>query len=115
MRTSPPCSTDETRERPASSLALEFSVNLFWDVDLADLDLDKQAAFVISRVLDRGTWDDWLRILDYYGLSGIKAVALNIRSLAPKSLAFLSIVTDTPKEFFRCYTLTQSKTTHWHY
>ncbi len=111
----PRSSTHENPQRPASMSAVGFSENLFWDIDITDLDLDKQEAFVVNRVLDRGTWEDWLRILAHYGMPRIKAVALNIRSLAPKSLAFISTVTDTPKEDFRCYTLTQSRATHWHY
>lgn len=108
-------STDKTLEQLISDPSSGFSDNLFWDIDTTDLNLDNQAAFIIGRVLNRGTWDDWLRTRDYYGLTKIKTIALTIRSLTPKALAFISIATDTRKESFRCFTLTQSSTTHWHY
>ncbi len=92
-----------------------FSANLFWDADLDDLDLDTHAPFVIGRVLNRGLWEDWLRILDYYGLDTIKTVAQSLRSLTPKALSFISAMTDTPKEQYRCYTLKSSTAAHWNY
>lgn len=92
-----------------------FSTNLFWDIDPDDLDLDTQASFVIGRVLNRGMWEDWLRVRDYYGIETIKTVALSLRSLTPKALAFVSAMTDTRKEQYRCYTLTPSQEALWHY
>ena len=107
--------SDKTPQRPIPAPAIRFSDNLFWDIDTNDLNLDSQAAFVIGRVLNRGTWEDWLQARDYYGLPKIKTIALTIRSLTPKALAFIAIATDTKKERFRCFTLLQSITTHWHY
>lgn len=110
-----PSSSGKSRRRPLSTSVGGFSDNLFWDINTADLDLDTQATFVVARVLNRGTWEDWLHIRDYYGLPGIKIIAVTIRSLNPKALAFISMATDTPKENFRCFTLIQSSATHWHY
>ncbi|MDR1679856.1 MAG: hypothetical protein LBR81_08800 [Prevotellaceae bacterium] len=31
---------------------LSFSKNLFWDIDLSDLDMEKHAAYIVDRVLD---------------------------------------------------------------
>ena len=51
----------------------QFSKNLFWDIDLNTLDMEKNSPYVIQRTLD------------------------------PKALAYLSVITHTPKTEFRCY------------
>lgn len=93
-----------------------FSDNLFWDADLSDLDEEKHASYIVGRVLDHGTWEDWIYIRnELYGLDRIKTIALNLRSLEKKSLSFIATVTDIPENQFRCYTLIQSKDTHWYF
>jgi hypothetical protein len=94
---------------------LSFSKNLFWDIDIANLDMDKHARYIVERVLDYGDWSDWLLIRDYYGLERLKEIALGIRSLFPESLSFIATVTRTPENQFRCYTLLQSKNLHWYF
>ena len=92
-----------------------FSTCLFWDVDLSDLNMEKHKTFIVARVLDYGNWEDWLFIRNYYGLEKIKEIALQIRSLERKSLAFIAIVTQTPEEQFRCYKQLQSNNRHWYF
>ncbi|GHV17652.1 hypothetical protein AGMMS49938_18540 [Fibrobacterales bacterium] len=82
---------------------------------MSDLDMEKHASFVVGRVLDCGMLNDWYIICDYYGMEKLKEIALRIRSLERKSLSFISTVTDTPKEKFRCYKQIQSKTSHWYF
>ena len=48
-----------------------FSKNLFWDVDVSQLDVDANRRYVIGRVLDRGTDND-LR-LALFGEASAKA------------------------------------------
>ena len=93
----------------------QFSPNLFWDVNSADLDIDKHKAYIVERVLERGQWKDWLLIRDYYGLEKIKEIALNIRGMYPESLSFIALMTHTPENQFRCYTLLQSKNRPWYF
>jgi hypothetical protein len=90
-----------------------FSTNLFWDIELSDLDMEKHQAFIVGRVLDYGTWNDVIFICNYYGMEKIKEIALGIRSMFPESLAFVSTITHTPKNQFRCYEQLQSKIPHW--
>ncbi len=92
-----------------------FSSNLFWDVNVDDLDMAQHKAFIVNRVLDYGQWDDWKTILNYYGLEQITSIAKDLRSLFPKSLAFISTVSRIPENQFRCYELLQSKDKLWHF
>ena len=93
----------------------QFSSYLFWDADPADLDIDKHAAYIVERVLECGRWEDWLLIRDYYGLAKIKEIAVNIRGMYPKTLSFIALMTHTPENQFRCYTLLQSKNRPWYF
>ncbi|MDH6312743.1 hypothetical protein M2137_001518 [Parabacteroides sp. PFB2-10] len=94
---------------------MAFSANLFWDVDPADIDMDKHAAFIVGRVLDYGLMEDWLFIRDYYGIERLREIALGIRSMFPESLSFIATVTQVPENQFRCYKQLQSKNPHWNF
>lgn len=93
----------------------QFSANLFWDVNSNDIDIEEHASFIVHRVLEYGKIDDWNYILSYYGLSRILTMTLQYRSLDPKALAFISAITKTPRENFRCYTTLQLNQQHWNY
>ena len=89
-----------------------FSVNLFWDVDKNSIDLVQNAPYVIKRVLEYGQIGDWKLLLDYYGLERIVSITKNLRSLEPRALAFVSTISHTPQEQFRCYNTRQSNPEH---
>jgi hypothetical protein len=97
------------------SIISQFSTNLFWDTDPAGLDIEKHRKYIVERVLDCGTWDDWLLIRNYYGLDQLKEIALGLRSLERKSLSFIATMTNTPENQFRCYEMLQSKNLHWYF
>lgn len=92
---------------------LGFSENLFWDIDLSELDMQKHASYIMARVLDYGTWNDWLIMRNCYTRQQIRDTVLNLRCLSSKSLNFISLYTKTPIQEFRCYPLRQSHPTLW--
>jgi hypothetical protein len=67
---------------------------LFWDVDPASIDLERDRAFVFERVMSRGTWDamTWLR--GRYDLDAIRTFVREegARKLAPRDLAYWALV-----------------------
>lgn len=89
-----------------------FSDYIFWDVDRNDVDLSVNSAFVIRRVLEYGQIGDWRLILGYYGMDKIVAVTKELRSLEPRALSFISTVSNTPIEQFRCFSTRQSNPEH---
>lgn len=89
------------------------SPTLFWDVDYAQIQWNKNYRFVIERVLERGTFADWQEIKRYYGLTKIKEAALQARWLDNTTLSFCSSYLHVPKERFRCYTLKSSNPAPW--
>jgi hypothetical protein len=91
----------------------EFSTNLFWDVDTETLDIERHLKYVVARVLEFGTFEDWLLVYRRLTLPTILEIAQSLRSLDTKALAFLSTIGHVPRETFRCYTLKPSTQTHW--
>ena len=92
-----------------------FSQNLFWDADLGLLDAQANARYIVARVLEYGRWEDWKLLVSFYGIKRIVIEAKKLRSLAPKSLAFLCQVSKTNKEDYRCYITRQSNQGLWSY
>lgn len=88
---------------------------LFWDIDVNTLDVDKHARFIIQRVIQRGSMQNWLEIKRLYGLDYIKQEILQMRSLDRKTLNFFSIYFDISKDNFRCYSIQQSIPPHFNY
>lgn len=89
--------------------------NLFWDVDVRTIDLQKHKTSVIERIVTRGRWQEFLEILQFYGKPTVKEVMLNARWLDKRTLAFCSAIFNTPSSEFRCYKLAQLNPEHWDY
>ncbi len=80
---------------------------LFWDTNAATIDWEKNARWVMARVLSRGNLPDFRELVRYYGLDRIKTELLQVRFLDKKTLSFVATIFQVPKEQFRCYTLRQ--------
>lgn len=79
----------------------------------ATVDIQRHKRFIIHRVLEYGTLEDWRRIRAYYGIDVIADVAARIPDLDRKSACFVATLTDRPKEEFACYSAKQSTAKHW--
>ncbi len=88
---------------------------LFWDIDVETLDYDENARFVIQRVIQRGSLDDWATLKEYYGLDLIKNEIILMRDLDQKTLNFFSLYFGIDKKNFRCYTTQRSIPKHFGY
>lgn len=91
------------------------SGHLFWDVDRSTVDTNKNSSFIIKKVLQYGTFKDWLILREFYGLDKIIDAAKKIRDLDKKTASFLSLIADIPKNSFVCYTIKQSTPKHWNF
>ena len=49
----------------------KLSQHLFWDIDISNADMDICPAYIIQRVLEYGSLEDWRLIRTYYGLDKI--------------------------------------------
>lgn len=80
-----------------------FSNHIFWDVDKNSIDLNTHAPYVVQHVLEYGLLSDWNLLLSCYGKKKIVDISKQLRTLEPRALAFISAISDTPREQFRCY------------
>jgi hypothetical protein len=94
---------------------VNFSKNLFWDVDATTLDMNEHRRFIIERVLSRGLMTDWWTLIQSYDFDTIKAEIVQIRYLDARTLNFCSTFFHIPKIQFRCYEQPQSIQQLWQY
>lgn len=94
---------------------MKFSPALFWDIKESELDFEKNTRFIVSRVLMRGRWEDWIQLKAYYGITRLKQEVVKLRYLDKKTLYFCSVYFDIPKTQFRCYHTPQSIQQLWNY
>lgn len=94
---------------------LSFNKTLFWDIDPDALDIEKHSKFIIRRVLQYGSFDDWNSIKKIFGLNKIVSTAKMIKDLDKKTASFLSVIGNVPKKDFICYTTKQSTPKHWNF
>lgn len=76
--------------------------NLFWDVNFKNLRYQKDADFIIERVLNYGDENDYKKIKEVYGLARIKNTAKKINYINKKNINFWSIIFNIPSESFKC-------------
>ena len=98
-----------------NDLVSQLSPHLFWDVDVATVDAEKNKAFLIQRVLEYGFIQDWNLLKQAYGVTTISKTAQEFRSLEPGALAFISIISNVPGEQFRCYITRQLTPQNWNF
>ena len=91
------------------------SNHLFWDVDKSLVDTKAHSKYIITKVLQYGTFDDWKRLRNFYGLEKIVRTAIIIKDLDKKTASFLSVIADIPKDNFLCYTTRQSTPKYWNF
>jgi hypothetical protein len=69
---------------------------LLWDVDVEQIDLERDSSLVFERVMSRGTWDamKWLR--HRYPVGKLADFVRNRgrRVLSPRDLAYWALVCD---------------------
>lgn len=98
---------------PTQKQPPQLSRVLFWDTAYNRINWTHKARYVVERVVMFGTVSDWRAIPQFYGMERIKSELLQSRDLDLKTLHFLSIIFDIPKEAFACYACLQSLTGHW--
>lgn len=93
----------------------QLSNHLFWDIDKNLLDTEKSKKTIIKRVLEYGKIEDWHLLVKIYGIREIAIVSKSLRDLDLKSASFVALLSNTPINYFACYTLKQSIPRHWNF
>jgi hypothetical protein len=97
------------------NIITKLSKTLFWDVELSSIDPQKHASYIIDRVMQQGTWEDFRAIKTHYGIDKIKDVVKKLRYLDVRVMHFCHHYFDIPFNDFRCYTNKPLNHTHWSY
>lgn len=71
---------------------MEFRQSLFWDVDPTTIDIQKNARYIIERILDFGTIEEVKWLAQAYPVSLIRDTLTNSRVIHEKSKALWSQV-----------------------
>ena len=87
---------------PASYLD-RLSAFLFWDTDRAAVDVNRHGAFIITRVMDRGSSEDVRATWAFYGPDRIREALVAAPALDKKTISFFANQFDLPCEAFRAY------------
>lgn len=89
------------------SIILQLSPHLFWDVNIATLDLNTHAALIVERVIERGTYKNFKLLEKQYGKEVLKNIIVKLPYLHPKDIAFVHIYFNIPFNQLKCYTKKQ--------
>lgn len=75
--------TDKT-----SAWLYDLSPVLFWDVNIASIDIKKHKRWLLERILEYGQWNDWLLIKNHIAKKEMEDLYSQLH-VDPKSLNFL--------------------------
>ena len=85
----------------------KLSKRAFWDTDLAALDFNRHASFIITRVFERGSQADQEAILAFYGEKKISDILRSAHSLLPLARERAKRSFHLSDQDFACYRSTQ--------
>ncbi|WP_128545137.1 DUF6922 domain-containing protein [Larkinella soli] len=92
-----------------------FSPLAFWDVNFETIDFEKHSQFVIEKIVNYGTWEDFVEMLRFYGIHRFKEEILKAAYLKKEALNFVCVIFDLSPTDFTCYTRRQSQNLPWTY
>ena len=93
----------------------ELSKQAFWDVDMEKIDYKKHARYVIEKVIDRGSFKDFITLRKFYGDHKIKKEIINASWIGDKEIYFCCAIFDLEPRNFKCYIKKQSNPQLWVY
>lgn len=107
---------DLTVSLPNSDYFWKMNLNpsLFWDTNPQNLDYEAHARYIIARVVQFGTLDEWRQVIAFYGKERIGIEMQNERDLDIKTLHFLSCTLNIPLENFRALSHLKSSSGNWY-
>lgn len=83
-------------------MELELRQALFWDLNVAVIDLQQHQASVIERITTRGRLEELRAMVAYYGQETVKNTLLQARYLDKRTLAYCSLIFDVSVTEFSC-------------
>jgi hypothetical protein len=91
------------------------SKQAFWDVNMDNIDYKKHARYVIEKVIDRGSFEDFIALRKYYGDNKIKKEIVNVNWIGDKEIYFCCAIFGLELKDFKCYIKKQLNPELWVY
>ncbi|OGZ78202.1 MAG: hypothetical protein A2528_00065 [Candidatus Staskawiczbacteria bacterium RIFOXYD2_FULL_37_9] len=90
---------------------------IFWDVNLENSEIQKNASFIIGRILEYGNENDIKWMLKNFKISQIKKILSTKKNISIKSARYWSSFFDVPKNKILCLKMSYQKMrkSHWPY
>lgn len=79
------------------------SCSLFWEMDYAQLDWEKNKHLIVQRIIERGTIKALHEITGHYGKDGVVAIIKQLPFLSSRDMAFVHIYFDIPLNELKCF------------
>lgn len=79
------------------------SSQAFWDVRFEEINYQKNADFVITRIFEYGSLSDLKEILKHYGNERCKLAITNAKFLKNSAITKASFIFEIPKISIPCY------------
>ena len=80
----------------------DLSPVLFWDTD--QIDWVRNAEWLVERVVEMGTLNDFKKLFEIYSYEEIKTIVINSLRLSERDLHFCCVYFNVEKSQFACYT-----------
>jgi hypothetical protein len=77
---------------------------IFWDADIASMDMQLNKDFIITKVFEWGRLAELKALLKYYSKEEVAEALTTQKYLSKRTHQFAAAILDIPKEKFRCYT-----------
>jgi hypothetical protein len=91
------------------------SKQAFWDVDMDKIDYEKNARYIVEKIIERGKAEDFDSILTFYGFEKVKELALQANCLSDISINFCCVLFKVKPTDFKCYKKKQLNLQHWNF
>ncbi len=85
------------------------SKQAFWDVDMEKIAYQKDLLYITEKVIDRGSFQDFIALVKFYGDKKISKEIINTKCLGDKEINFCCIVFKLEIADFKYYCKGQSR------
>lgn len=89
------------------------SKQAFWDVDMDKIDYEKKAGYVIEKIIDWGTFEDFIQLRRFYGDRKIRKEIVNAKWLGDKEIYFCCAIFNLEPKDFKCFIKKQLNPQLW--
>ncbi len=91
------------------------SKQAFWDTNMESINYKEHARFVVETVIERGTHEDFINLLDFSGFKNVKQLALKAIWLSDISINFCCTLFGVKPSDFKCYEKKRLNQQHWNF